>query len=145
MTYTEYKAKQAELIELLAAANVALATQETADGSRSSNAYLQAKRARNDLECAKIAHIGEHPRLRVTRPDGRAVVGGFGALEEVLLRINGGGYTERQTVQAMQDAQAVRDGHTVRHAGWVVESVPALPVEPAPLHSPVAITVGATS
>jgi hypothetical protein len=144
MTYNEFAAAQKATCNNVYAARAAVQSL-AGDAPHCGAEYLAAKRYRAEQEEALAELENRRPRLRVTRPDGRAVVGPFSALEAVLLRINGGGNFEREVVQAMQDGEAVRDGHTVRHAGWMVESVPASPFVPAPLHSPVAITVGATS
>jgi hypothetical protein len=144
MTYNEFAAVEKAIRVAVDNARAAVVTL-AAGANGSEAAYLSAKRKRATLETQQIEHEKNRPQLRVTNPAGKAIVGPFSALEAVLLRINGGGNFEREVVQAMQDGEAVRDGHTVRHAGWIVESVPASPFVPAPLRSPVAITVGATS
>jgi len=61
--------------------------------------------------------------LKITKPNGVVFHAPKDKMVDIVLELNGGGYTERQVVSAMADASVLRDGNEVKINGYTLQLV----------------------
>ena len=61
--------------------------------------------------------------LKITKPNGVVFHTKPEHMADIVLELNGGGWTEKQTAMAMADAAILRDGKEVKINGWTLQLV----------------------
>lgn len=61
--------------------------------------------------------------LKITKPNGVVFHAKTEHMVDIVLELNGGGWTEKQTARAMADAAILRDGKEVKINGWTLQLV----------------------
>lgn len=62
-------------------------------------------------------------KLKITKPNGVVFHTKPELMVDIVLELSGGGYTERQVVNAMADASVLRDGNEVKINGYTLQLV----------------------